>query len=58
MHHLFLYFSPKEVETKISVELQVFISLFYTKYRDLHNSQSTGEQQTSRRKQGGVPSDE
>ena len=40
------------------MELQVFISLFYTKYRDLHNSQSTDEQRASRRRHYVGPSDE
>ena len=55
---LLLYFSPKEGETKTSLELQVLISLFYTKDRYFHNSQSTDEQQASKRKHDGVPSEE
>ena len=52
-----LLFPHKEVETKTSLELQIFISLFYTKYSNLHNSQSTDEQWASRR-HSGVLSDE
>ena len=58
MHLLLFYFFPKEVETKTSLELQVFLSLFYIKYRDLHNSQSTGEQRGRRSKHDGCLSDE